>query len=188
MPIPLTPGVYPQYSEMFRLISTEQYEYELQIFRHKWVSIYGFSGEPCSFKTLERLNNKNANPRSERSAFSSFFACTLPFKTSANGNGRFKLYNDSFTVSLHNRVVYKKKIDSQRTLALTLKKYFHIIEPDHIRYDEPQMLAYHHHGITHPPFLHRYPTRLKHKYDQFQKKDHSREFIVPDEPVKLTNK
>ncbi|MCS5710641.1 arylamine N-acetyltransferase [Candidatus Berkiella aquae] len=191
-PVPLKPGEYQQYSEKFRLTASKEYTFELQIYRNgQPQSIYGFSKKAVTQKAFADLNKRNANVLNTQSLFKTFFSCTKPFKISEQQNGRYNITNNKFSISKDNNTTHREKIDSQARLHELLGEYFNIdLSKHYIRHNEVDMLAYQQ-GITRPPTLHRFNTRLKERYqtikDSVETKNAAKETakatcIVCDDP------
>lgn len=165
-PLKLTKGEHTQFSEKFKLSSSQDYPFELQVWRdEKWVSIYGFSkSTSTTFDAYQQIDNNNRNPLNPNSYFKNVFICTKPFKINDQQNGRYRIFNGNFIIFRHGKLSQERKIVDETDLHQILKEYFGIdAQKHHYRYRELDMAAFQV-GIHRPPVLHRYNTRLKEKY------------------------
>lgn len=80
-PMLLKEGPSQQYSEKFKIKKSEEYTFELQVWRNEeWKSLYGFDIKKAKKKQYKALNKRNANTLNPNSIFKAFFSCTKPFK------------------------------------------------------------------------------------------------------------
>jgi arylamine N-acetyltransferase len=173
-PIKLEYKATKQFSEQFQIIKTNEYSYVLQFYRkEQWTSLYGFENKAATLKSHRALMAKNANPLNKDSLFKTFFACTKPFHVESN-NGRIILADETLTIIEDNVKVSKEAITSQEQLHDVLQDQFNIdVKNRFLRFTQVDMLAYQK-GITHPPSNHRYPTRLKEKYEQLTSESYTK--------------
>lgn len=170
-PLPLHKGEYQQFSEKFKLASSNEYDFELQIqHEKKWVSIYGLNNKKTTLKSYAALDHKNSNPAKQGALFKDLFICTKPFKIANNQNGRYRICNGVFTLVEKGQCIKTQQLTSQKALQDVLTKYFGIDLKDHYVRHTPLEMKSHLIGISRPPILHAYNTRSWQKYTLLAKK------------------
>ncbi len=167
-PLLLKKGTYKQFSEKFKLTSSEEYPFELQIWHEKkWASIYGFDTLRVPNKAYRKVDEGNRDVFKAGSLFKELFLCCIPYKLPSNKNGRYYIRNDIFRIIEDGKQILKEKITSQQQFQEIMTKYFNInLNGHYIRFSPLDMKA-NLHGIHQPPILHAYNTRLKTKYVEF---------------------
>lgn len=162
-PIRLRPGEYEQLSEKFRIIYTEDYPYELQLWDNGWCTLYGVTVEKATQADYKDIDSIQSDPSHEDCHFSSLLLCTKPFKIDDTQCGRYRICNNKFSIYKNDRLESEKEISSHKMLNLLLKKYFGInLEKRYVRFQDQEFFGF---QLRNQPssLLHSYPTRHRDK-------------------------
>jgi arylamine N-acetyltransferase len=161
--IRLRPGVSEQYSEKFRIIYTEDYPYELQLWdKDDWFTIYGVTVERATRADYQAIDTIQSDPSHEDCHFASLLLCTKPFIDDTH-SGRYRICNNKFSIYKDDKLESEKEITSHKMLNQIFKKYFGInLDKHHLRFQEEDFQSFHLKSKQ-PSLLHSYPTRNRHK-------------------------
>lgn len=163
-PILLKPGESEQFSEKFRIIYTEDYPYELQLWDDQaWHTLYGVTVERATKEDYKNIDRIQSDPSHDDCHFSSLLLCTKPFTIDATHSGRYRICNNKFSIYQNDKVKFEKEITNHKMLNQLLKKYFGInLGRKQVRFQDQEFLGFH---IRNEPssLLHSYPTRHRNK-------------------------
>lgn len=170
-PLLLEEGEVDQFGEKFRIIKSDEYEYEYQgRYKNEWVSCYGFDIKLASRADYTAQNIRQTNPLDPNSYYQARFVCTLPVKLKSGQVERRRIVNEEFSIDIAYETKTSKKIKSQAEFHQLLKEHFGIdLKGAYIRHHPIDMLC-HKENINPPTVLHHYNTRQRHKYLEFAKK------------------
>ncbi|MBI2791953.1 MAG: arylamine N-acetyltransferase [Gammaproteobacteria bacterium] len=163
-PILLKPGESEQFSEKFRIIYTEDYPYELQLWDDQgWHTLYGVTVERATKEDYKSIDRIQSDPSHDDCHFSSLLLCTKPFTIDDTHSGRYRICNNKFSIYQNDKVKSEKEITNHKMLSQLLKKYFGInLGRKQVRFQDQEFLGFH---IRNQPssLLHSYPTRHREK-------------------------
>tara|TARA_R110000868_G_scaffold158036_3_gene385775 strand:- start:22316 stop:23215 length:900 start_codon:yes stop_codon:yes gene_type:complete len=133
-----------QYSEAFRLMTTPELTYVLQIRRDgQWTALYGFNMQPAEDTSYEKTNNTNKDPKQPGAFYSTMLVCTRPVRDGHASNTRYLMLNDKFYHLKAGELTEIQTAQSQQQLHQIFSEQFHMTLPScPIRFTEEQMQAY----------------------------------------------